>query len=97
MADIRRITIVPKRPSLFGALIRQSLVWVLLVGAIGVSKTWFGGSWVIDFFALLIGLVAILAIGQRLADTNVDMTKDDLARWVAAGQPDDIKAWRGRV
>lgn len=89
------ITVGPL-PSMSRRVVWFLLFWGMLVGAIGVSKAWFAGSWVVDLIALFFALMAVVAFGMRSGGTSVWLTRPQLRLWVDAGMPDDVKAWEKR-
>lgn len=75
---------------------RQVIFWSLLVGAVGTSRVWFGGAWIVDIVAFIVVIVAVLALIRKETGFDVKMTKDELRLWTADGMPDDVKSWKAR-
>ena len=94
MAESKKtIYINPKRHSLASVAVRQALYWGFLVGSIGLSHQWFGGSWVIDIVAFLMAILAFVFLVRQAADLDVRATVADMQAWARQGAPDDIAKW----
>jgi len=94
MAKAIAIHVYRKQPNPLGGVLRVAFFWSALVGAIGLSRVWFGGAWIIDLTALLLLVTGMIAIGMRLAGSTVTLSRDENAAWVDAGMPSDVKAWK---
>ena len=93
MADAKYIDVYDRPGSLVRYTIHTTLYWVFLVGAIGLSRWWFGGHWVIDVSAGLMAFLWFTGNYIRVTGRHVRLTKGQCAEWVRAGQPSDVKAW----
>lgn len=94
--NTKEITVIRKR-SWFAKIFGHIMFWATLIAAAGTSRLLFGGSWVIDVLILVITLVVVVMLAREMSGYSVDLTNEQIAAWVAAGQPDDIKAWRDRT
>lgn len=75
-------------------MLALAIVIAAFVGAIGVSRVWFGGAVVIDLLILmLIGFLCV-SIARNVSGEAVTMTPGELRLWVAADMPDNIRDWR---
>lgn len=89
------ITIDLTKPvSTFTFVFRQAVVWSFMVASEAAAHLWFGGSWVIDIMILVVLGLLITNYARRGIESLCPMTKPELRLWVAAGMPDDVKAWR---
>lgn len=93
MSEAREFKIVLKRPSRVGMLLSHVVYWGTLVGAVGLSRTWYGGAVVTDVLILFASFAAVYGISRVFTGVEVVMTRDECRRWFAAGEPADAKEW----
>jgi hypothetical protein len=97
MAEVRTIRMIANSGKSIGpvrSLWNNVVFWTFLVGAEGISRMWFGGSWVIDVMIVTVVAVWATTTSVRSAQVEVNMTPAEIRRWVAAGMPLEIKEWR---
>lgn len=75
-------------------LINNIIFWSFILISVGGSKLLFGGSWVIDILVLLSAISWFCFTGLKIKGYSVSITKEENAKWVEAGMPDDVKAWK---
>jgi hypothetical protein len=88
--DDKRIYNVWVRPAKFtvaNAAFRLAVFFGILICFVGISRVWFGGAWVIDICAVIVGFSALYTLPKRVGN-NVRMTRAEMKAWVEAGFPD---------
>lgn len=95
MADAvtRTIKIVPRQPGFIKRTLAHVSLWGILIGAVGLSRVWFGGAFVIDLIVGIFALTYAVTIGQKFSGQNVNMTPEELRDYVADGCPEKAKTW----
>ena len=73
---------------------QTALIAAVLFGVEWAAHAAFGGSWVVDVFALIITFGMMAAFGNKASGSTVAMNRDELVMWAHDGAPPDIKAWR---
>ncbi len=87
------INVYPRRRGFLHALMTQTAFWGFLVGAIGLSHSWFGGSWVIDLSAFCMAVIGLTSLAMRADGFQCDVSVRDLQEWARSGAPDDLGSW----
>ena len=96
MADAKTIYVYPRRAGTLARAASHVSFWGVLVLATGTAHAWFGGSVVFDIFALILGLAWLHMLRQIMDGERVELSGDEVERWVKAGCPADVKRWRDR-
>ncbi len=91
---VEKITVIAKPVPWWRHQLATAIGWGQLVGVIGLSHWWFGGSWIIDIMALVIMVTTIVNIMKNAGGAVVTMTHAEIRQWVTAGMPDDVNEWR---
>lgn len=68
--------------------------WMCLVTAVGVSRAWFGGAFIIDLAAFAGLILGLTSLAVRHSGHIAHMTRDELRRWVNDGMPENVAGWR---
>ncbi len=75
----------------------QAAFWAFLVSAIGVSRIWFGGSFLLELLALIFSMAMLVSVARKYVGREVTMTPEELRRWLIAGAPKNVVEWRRSV
>jgi hypothetical protein len=94
MADLVTINVQTKPHKRFLALICQALFWIILVGAIAVSRAWLGGSFLVELLAAIFAIIVLVQAAARVTGKEVRMSVDEVRRWLDDGAPRDVLEWR---
>ncbi|WP_050400443.1 hypothetical protein [Bradyrhizobium embrapense] len=74
-------------------LLCQILFWVLLIGAIAVSRLYLGGSFIVEVLATIFALVVLVHIAKRHSGAEITMSVSEVDAWIRDGAPTDVKEW----
>lgn len=94
MPDVAKITVVQKRQNRFISILILTTFWIILIGAIGISRTWLGGSFIVEAIAAVFSVAVLVAMAKHNIGIEVTMTPAELRQWLDAGSPADVKEWR---
>ena len=96
MNEVKKIIVSPNATTLPQRLIGQIGFWLILVAAVGWSRIWFGGAFVIDLAALVLCGTWLFVIVGKNSGTHVEMSENQIRHWVADGCPLDAKTWKAK-
>lgn len=89
-----QIHVEMKRTNRFVAFLAHASFWVLLVGAIAVSRVWLGGSFLVELFAAVLAIVVLGKAAATWSGKMVTMHVSELEAWFNDGAPADVDEWR---
>lgn len=91
-----RVNIAEKQISFARKVLNALVFWSIPVAAIGLSKVWFGGSWVIDILVFTLLVMIVIVFVAKQTGTIVEMSRDEARAWFEDGMPRDVKGWKER-
>lgn len=94
MATTAKINVVQKRAHRLVAALQHLMFWVILVGAIAVSRTWLGGSFLVEAIAAFFAVTVLVRWITITHNIEVEMDLVELRIWLADGAPKDVGEWR---
>lgn len=74
-------------PTALQRVFYQSTSWTFLVGAVGLSRIWFGGALVIDLAAFVFFFMLLYSMGKR-SWAHLKIPRHEVRAWLEAGMPD---------
>ena len=94
MADARVVRVLTGSAEPVWPTIRHIVFWVIIVVAVGLSRVWFGGAFIVDFAAFMLACLWLFGKITESDGFAVRMTRTEMRDWVSAGMPEDVKSWQ---
>lgn len=88
MKPVEKITVTVRKRGLVFQIASNLLFWGTLLGTIGLSRSWFGGAWVIDIMAIVVAMGISILMMREYEGRDRYMTREELKAWVDAGMRD---------
>jgi hypothetical protein len=94
MAITAKITVVQRQQSAIVRVLILTAFWIILVGAISISRIWLGGSFLVEAIAAVFSIIVLVGMAKHNSGVEVSMTPEELRRWLNEGAPADVIEWR---